>query len=137
MAESPVVPATCPSDGRAMAKWLPPCYVQLPLGSDREIWLRGVATGRAIIVRRDTYGERGVPGAIGRARRSIGTLGGNPNSTEYVASPAICDTQRSAIQVLDHPFPFPRKRQKGRTQRAGKMKPPLAPVEASACEPPT
>jgi hypothetical protein len=37
-----------------MAKWLAH-HVMLNCGSDREIWLRDVATGRAIIVRRDTF----------------------------------------------------------------------------------
>ena len=55
-------------------------------------------------------------------------------SSQHFASSSTCDAQGSAVEILDHPLSFQRYFQESCSQCAADMRPPLAPIEASARE---
>src|SRR5580692_1386675 len=57
-------------------------------------------------------------------------------SVQHFAAAEICHPQSSAIEILNHPFPFQSDFQDGCTQRSANMRSPLAPVHASVSKPP-
>src|SRR5271169_521671 len=59
----------------------------------------------------------------------------NAQAHQDLSAPVVCDAQCTAVEFLDHPFSLQRDFQQGRPERTANMRPSLAPIEASACEP--
>lgn len=69
-----------------------------------------------------------------RSRERAESLNGNAKSRQHLAAPKTCDSQGSAVEILNHPFFLQRHFEERRSQSTADVGTPLTPIQATACK---